>query len=865
MKRLNRLYNPLRWLVLFVMLLAGASSALAHTPHDEANDLVISPDFPTDGTAYIIMPHWVRTPTDLYRTTDGGATWHGISIGLHPVGELTALAISPRFTLDGLLYTSSADAIFRSADRGDTWQAVSGPADIVQLLLLENASGETILYTMTHDGEVQRTLDGSDSWEDVTPTPTTVATKLAPFDVTGGGQRLLVGDEDANIFILLADEQNWDQKTLPVGAQHAVTALAATADAGTIYAGTAHGGVAQSSDGGANFALVTQGLPPDEAIQSIALSPEFASDSTLFLVTEDHAVYRSIDAGANWDLFDSVITISNQAANRGLPNFDRLLVSPDFANDDTVLLGAYDGVFLSRDRGENWIPLEANRIDMPIRLGLDPNYAANPNVFLVTYSSGYLHSDNGGDDWAFDNSAVSRLRLYDVAVSPDFANDREMFFSGNYFVAHSTDAGASWTVRDIAGELPKRLTISPNFPSDRALYARTNQRIFRTTNNGANWTQIWVGNNVMVPEALAISPAVATDQTLFIHTRASGIYKSTNGGAAWQAANTGLPFSDVDASKVTAEMAISPAYATDQTLFAAEAGGLFRSTDGAASWQPVAPDVWGGRYILALALSPNYPTDPTIIVSLRGAGLLISHDDGETFTPTGADLTAANVVPREIYFSPTYASDNTLFAVEDEVYRSQDGGATWAPLLKAARYEDLMRDIMLYPQGNWTSIRQVGPATRSVLRSETPDDSIQLFFTGNCVRWFGTLSPDQGVAAVYVDGQLRGEVDQYAANRRYGIIHATYTDLADGIHNIKLVVGDTPNPLASGNATEFDAFETATYATGVDWCRPAVPTAVGVLGASGRVATPTLLALTMLLASALALAYLKLAGRPRGG
>ena len=82
--------------------------------------------------------------------------------------------------------------------------------------------------------------------------------------------------------------------------------------------------------------------------------------------------------------------------------------------------------------------------------------------------------------------------------------------------------------------------------------------------------------------ALAIDPS--TPGTLYAGTqgggmfRSGGVFKSTDGGATWSAANDGLP---MNAQVQT--LAIDPA--TPRTLYAGTAdGSVFRSTNGGATW-----------------------------------------------------------------------------------------------------------------------------------------------------------------------------------------------------------------------------------------------------------------------------------------
>ena len=72
-----------------------------------------------------------------------------------------------------------------------------------------------------------------------------------------------------------------------------------------------------------------------------------------------------------------------------------------------------------------------------------------------------------------------------------------------------------------------------------------------------------------VARAVAISPAFTTDQTVYAGYDRGGVFKSTD-GIHWSPATPGLPAASVVA------LGISPAFASDNTLFAGsiDLGGL---------------------------------------------------------------------------------------------------------------------------------------------------------------------------------------------------------------------------------------------------------------------------------------------------
>ncbi|MBL7951723.1 MAG: hypothetical protein JNM62_08380 [Flavobacteriales bacterium] len=86
----------------------------------------------------------------------------------------------------------------------------------------------------------------------------------------------------------------------------------------------------------------------------------------------------------------------------------------------------------------------------------------------------------------------------------------------------------------------------------------------------ANWTPLAVGN--------ASHRSMTTHNgALFLATYNTGIQKSTNGGASWTLANTGLPVSG-------AQVKVQSVGHNATTLFCGTESGIYRSTDNGASW-----------------------------------------------------------------------------------------------------------------------------------------------------------------------------------------------------------------------------------------------------------------------------------------
>lgn len=128
-------------------------------------------------------------------------------------------------------------------------------------------------------------------------------------------------------------------------------------------------------------------------------------------------------------------------------------------------------------------------------------------------------------------------------------------------------------------------------------------------------------------QAVAISPAFATDHTVFVGTSVysqeqGSVFKSMNGGSSWSEATSGMGRSDISS------IAVSPNFASDQTLFSATGNGVFRSTDGGSSWSAASNGI-SGKWIGAIVVSSNYASDQ-ILFAGGDDGVFKSMDSGSS-------------------------------------------------------------------------------------------------------------------------------------------------------------------------------------------------------------------------------------------
>jgi photosystem II stability/assembly factor-like uncharacterized protein len=644
----------------------------AHVPHDHITDVVVSPTYEADGTVFAISRN------HLMRSTDGGSSWAQIVRGI--TGLSSRLAVAP--TDPNVLYMSVLnDGIFRSRDQGWSWDRTNTLAAMRKIRDVDvSPRSSDVAFATGSSGGLFRTTDGGSSWRSV---GSFGAVTALSYSATG---RVIVGGSDGKVFISDDDGETWTRPS-GVASGEAVTAIASS-DA-TVLIGTRGGRVFRSTDLGTAFSEVGSGLP-DEQITSIAMSNEYATDPSVWVSTWDLGVYRSSDRGASFRKTSRGLTTNPQAPDYGQPQFAGVSVAAGADGQQTIFVAGYDGLFRSEDRGANWRQVQT-LAEYIVGLAVSPDYRNDGTVIATTYLKGAYLSSDRGMTWAGrhvglglpdgQNDFAPINRLTNVQFSPDYVNDGTMFTAGHTSLLKSTDRGSSWTaMRVVPPEATQQLfvvAVSPAYATDRTVYVgSTFGTIFRSTSGGAagTWTRLGsVGGKV---RSIVLSPDFPADPVLYAGS-STAIFKSVDAGLHWVPKGPLVP----------STLAISPNYRVDGTVFAGSERGLLVSRNRGSSWTKLsASPLSTSSHVEAVAVSPNYAADQTVLVSVSGKGLYRSANGGTSFTETGASLFDSNLLIGDfdnptaapIQFSPAFAADQTIFAMaQTHIVKSTDSGDTW--------------------------------------------------------------------------------------------------------------------------------------------------------------------------------------------
>ncbi|MFN7995770.1 MAG: hypothetical protein U0Q18_19320 [Bryobacteraceae bacterium] len=568
----------------------------------------------------------------------------------------------------------------------------------------------------------------------------------------------------------------------------------------TIYlAGT--GGIARSTDQGVTWTSL--GSQP---VQRLVLSPNFALDNTIFIITPRKTISKSADRGQSW----TSVPVPSALAS----GLNAIAISPNYTLDKMLLLGTTsDGIFKSVDDGTTWTSVTSGIIVPAInQLLFSPAFGTDGTVFAATSGSGVLLSTNAGDSWGSASAGITDLGVTSIAAqAAPSALPTVWVTTASGQVFSSATMGASWS---LAAGVPRVLSprtcvhfqaiAAAASGSGTVLYLAAYEGLWTSSDGASSWQYMDLLPTRLV-RYIHLSPTYAEDKTVFASTYGGGNLWSTTGGSSWTIRNTGMRAPYTDASGISPNfgadgiafssddlglqrisghasswdlmigtgspaypraLAVSPGFSQDATIFIGLSGGtstgcspaadsaiatptgLFGSTDGGSTWFPTS--LSGVTSIFSISISPLFNSDRLVLAASPNNGLYQSSDGGVSWAPV-ASLTSVKI--SIVKFSPAFAADRTIFAADNAggVYKSSDAGLTWTTLPRTGS----LRVLALEPSPNY--------ASDQILFAGTLQKGLVKFTDGgNTMVPIGSF-PDVLVTAVAVSPNFASDHTLFAA------------------------------------------------------------------------------------------------------
>ena len=609
-------------------------------------------------------------------------------------GRIVDLVIDPTDPRN-LYAIGSSDGAYRSTDEGLSWQLVpftTPPVEAPDVLAIDPNNPSVLLAGSNND--FLRSADGAVTWQTVdsgfdacTRWIDVIVWSPSVSNVVYAGGQTHCDDTSGTLYRSVDGGLSWNNigEALEAPAGAAVEGIAVGESGRLLVAindrrlsGWGNGRLFVSEDEGLGWREIEYGQREDRFIWSVYVNPHdpsevWLSEATLFNEIPDQpALYRSTDAGESW----SPISL---AAPVDLSQIRVLAATPD----GRVYVAGGGGLAVTEDEGVTWrsagLPDDIVRFDLT-SLTLHPTDANR--LFLPTGAGGVAHSSDGGATWALRNEGIIATNISLVATDTREPGIAYAASTGGEGTFRSQDFGETWTLLNSGGivhPFGDELVVDPTDP-EQVWFISDVPYIHRSFDRGASWVVV---ADPFAPGKLSFFSAYAIAQA----TNPDVVYASNNGFGIFRGVRIGptewdwrfLRASEIDytyslAAEPDDENVVYSGYIRKPFETAAR---VSASYDGGNTWF-TALEVDGASGVTSVAISRSDPARVfAASVGAEGGRIWASSDRGQSWERAGETFNFATV------HAWTATSDGQVAYAGvwgGGTYRTRDGGATWDEL-----------------------------------------------------------------------------------------------------------------------------------------------------------------------------------------
>lgn len=576
----------------------------------------VNPDIIYCGTGEANLSADSYAGVGIYRTLDGGLSWHlfapAVKTGL-PV-RIGVIAIDPfnrqHIRIGGVGFSGMGGAgndlggMYASLDGGITWrreQFISTKNYWCHSIVFDPKNKGTIYTTFTDRGfrnGIYKSTNGGTTW--------TQLTGGLPPSAQIGRTSLAISRSNPKVLYAFATDEAGNSSDLLLGVFR-----------------TANGGKTWTNVAGSEFKNERQiGYG-----NTIAVHPKNSNH----VICGGVDLHLTKDGGKNW----KQVTFWDQ--QRGLPDYahadQHALLMPE-AKPGRVYACNDGGMDLSEDGGLNWVN-RSNGLAITMYYDLDIAQSdarrygggAQDNGTLITLSgSSSDHFELLGGDGGW------------VVIDPKDAG--HIFASAQHFFMFRFRGGTNKNVSPPADENEQNfvwmcyIAMDPN--NSKTVFTGS-YRVWRTKTDGDTWTPVSPALDRSSITAIEIAPA--NSQRVYVGTENGGFFRSLDGGNTWSPNLTGSTLPGHSITRlITSPADANLVYATFANFNHSH---VFRSRDGGLNWDDVdkgqLPDVTHHSIVI--------PRDsPDTIYVCNDVGVYVSTDAAATWKNLTRNLPNVMVV-----------------------------------------------------------------------------------------------------------------------------------------------------------------------------------------------------------------------------
>jgi len=471
----------------------------------------------------------------VYRSNDGGDSWHKISPAGEQIKNIESIAVDPKDP--NIVYAGTWHLAWKTGDGGVNWKHINNgmidDSDVFSIIV--NPSNPSIVFASACSG-IYKSESAGDLFHKIQGIPFTArrtrVLKQDPID-----PMVVYAGTTEGLWKTSDEGKTWKQMTKPEIVVNDV--LVDPRNSRRVLLATDRGGVLASDDGAQSFAASNRGYAHRYVTSIVA---DKNDPTTLYVgVVNDRewgGVFVSHDGGQHWT-----------QKSAGLDGRDVFTLKQ--AGDGDLVAGTSHGVYELGRNSSQWLPENAvinqkvtfrtvvkgkkkTKVESKkeVRSVLEAKVSEieiTPKRWLAATSAGLFASGNDGKSWS-GGPVLGKQDFVSVK-----ANGDTLVASTRMDVLVSKDDGATWE----KANLPAFVTgIRAVTATQNTIYVASREGAFRSSDNGASWERML--NGLPDTNITSITYDEGSNHLLATSTATSVVFESENGGSNWhRGADTG--------------------------------------------------------------------------------------------------------------------------------------------------------------------------------------------------------------------------------------------------------------------------------------------------------------------------------------
>jgi photosystem II stability/assembly factor-like uncharacterized protein len=358
-----------------------------------------------------------------------------------------------------------------------------------------------------------------------------------------------------------------------------------------------------SSDGGYSWKKLANGLDYDDQLTSLAVSPAFVEDRTVFVSSGGDGVYRSEDGGKSWEKMNSGLTDQNILS---------VHVSPRYASSQMVMvINAKGELFNSHDKGKNWYHSPGPGSEVKCLIFLSD--VENEMILAGTVNGQLYLSEDAGISWREvwrhpDCGVITCLS------APRFSNENKTVLAGTEKCGVLMVELANGHFQQMSTGLKDKAITSiwaETSNNELLLYVSSDEGFFRFNGKEGKWENLSKGltTDIQAKEPAFLSPnfkGISASGDLIFLGGFDGLFRSSDGGRNWRQLDT------VSLGIITG-LCVSPAKGkgSHKVALATYGGGAYLYNNSEQRWTVINKGLSWTR-LNDMVFSPNFAEDGLI-------------------------------------------------------------------------------------------------------------------------------------------------------------------------------------------------------------------------------------------------------------